>query len=56
LVDLAVGEGSVWVARRVSSTVDRIDAETLEPTDTIDIGTMPGSIAVGFGKVWVTAY
>ena len=56
LVDLAVGEGSVWVARRVSPTVDRINPKTLEVTDTIDIGTPPGSIAVGFGKVWVTAY
>ena len=56
LVDLAVGDGSVWVARRVSPTVDRIDPETLEATDTIDIGTTPGSIAVGLGKVWVTAY
>jgi hypothetical protein len=56
LVDLAVGEESVWVGRRVSPTDDRIDPETLEVTDTIEIGTTPGSIAVGFGKVWVTAY
>ncbi len=56
LVDLAVGEGSLWVARRVSPTVDRIDPVTLKVTDTIDIDTTPGSIAVGFGKVWVTAY
>jgi hypothetical protein len=40
----------------VSPTVDRINPKTLEVTDTIDIGTPPGSIAVGFGKVWVTAY
>ena len=56
LVDVAVGEGSVWVARRFSPTVDRIDPVTLQVTDTIDIGATPGSIAVGFGKVWVTAY
>jgi len=56
LVDLAVGEGSVWVARRGAPTVDRIDPETLDVTDTIDIGTTPASIAVGFGQVWVTAY
>ena len=56
LVDLAVGEGSVWVARRASPTVDRIDPETLEVTGTIELGTTPASIAVGFGRVWVTAY
>jgi len=56
LVDLAVGEGSVWVARRGSPTVDRIDPETLETKKTINLGTTPGGIAVGFGKVWVTAY
>ena len=45
--------GSQDVSRR---RFDRIDPVTLKVTDTIDIGTTPGSIAVGLGKVWVTAY
>ena len=39
-----------------SADGDRIDPETLDVTDTIDIGTTPASIAVGFGQVWLTAY
>jgi len=55
-VDLAVGEGSVWVANRASPTVTRIDPHSLKVSARITVGTTPASIAVGFGKVWVTAY
>jgi hypothetical protein len=36
--------------------VTRLDPKTLETIATLDVGTTPSSLAVGFDKVWVTAY
>ena len=64
---VAVGEGAVWVASRVSTfssstlrkpsirrgTVTRIDPQTNTVVATIPVGADPFSIAVGEGAVWV---
>lgn len=63
---LAVGERGVWVANLRHETVTRIDPETDEPTDVInmpplpyevaegDNAFLPEGIAIGFGRVWVS--
>jgi YVTN family beta-propeller protein len=53
-VDVAVGEGGVWVANSLDRTVNRIDPETGEVTTTIEIGNEPQRVAAGEGAVWVT--
>jgi YVTN family beta-propeller protein len=53
-VDIAVGEGGVWVLNRLDASVSRIDEETGEVVATIDVGNEPQHIAVGEGYVWVT--
>jgi YVTN family beta-propeller protein len=63
-VELAVGEGSVWVANRLlgrngylpsgkRGSVSRIDLETNAVVATIRVGHEPSGIAVGGGAVWV---
>ncbi|MGH3079111.1 MAG: protein kinase domain-containing protein, partial [Gaiellaceae bacterium] len=53
-VDIAAGEGGVWVLNRLDASVTRIDEETGEVVATIDVGNEPQHIAVGEGYVWVT--
>jgi DNA-binding beta-propeller fold protein YncE len=47
------GGGSVWVSSRQSATVRRIDVRTGRIVATIQVGTDPESIALGYGSVWV---
>jgi YVTN family beta-propeller protein len=53
-VDIAVGEGGVWVLNRLDASVSRIDEESGEVVATIDVGNEPQHIAAGEGFVWVT--
>ena len=52
--DVAVGEGSVWVANAGDDTVTRIDASSGEVVgEPIAVGDSPSDVAVGEGSVWV---
>ena len=53
-VDVAFGEGAVWVANSLGRTVSRIDPETNEVVETIGVGNAPQRLAAGAGSVWVT--
>jgi len=54
---IAIGDGSVWVADYLPSTVTRIDEATGRVLDAgIVVGTQPDGIAVGGGDVWVADY
>jgi YVTN family beta-propeller protein len=53
-VDLAAGEGGVWVANAGGHTVTRIDPATNRVTRTIDLHNPPAGVAVGPGRVWVS--
>jgi YVTN family beta-propeller protein len=50
--DVAVGEGSVWVACG-GGTVLRVNPSSGEVVRTIEVGGTPAGIAVGEGAVWV---
>jgi len=54
-VAIALGEGSVWVANRLSRSVSRIDPGTDKVVATIELSGVgfPSSMAVGEGGVWV---
>jgi YVTN family beta-propeller protein len=51
---IAVGAGAVWVANGDEGTVSRIDPETEEVVDRIEVGNRPEAIVVAGGFVWVT--
>lgn len=51
-LDVAVGEGSIWVASG-DGTVSRVDPGSNEVIATIHLGRSLGGIAVGEGAVWV---
>ena len=51
--EIAVGEGSIWVANADEGTVSRIDGKSQAVTQTIDVGNGPAGIAIGAGFVWV---
>jgi YVTN family beta-propeller protein len=53
-LDLAFGEGAVWVASYDDGTVVRIDPANGNVSKVIHVGGHPSGIAVGDGKVWVT--
>jgi streptogramin lyase len=55
---IAVGEGAVWLADMASSSIFRIDPVTNKVglTITTDIFGAQGSIAAGFGSVWVVTF
>jgi DNA-binding SARP family transcriptional activator/streptogramin lyase len=53
-LDLAFGEGALWVASYDDGTVVRINAASGNITNVIHVGGHPSGIAVGGGKVWVT--
>ena len=52
-VDVAVGEGAVWVTNRIDGTVSKIDPDRGEVMRTIPVGLDPSGIVVKFGSVWV---
>jgi len=55
---IAAGEGYVWVADPVGSTLTKIDPKTMRKVATTGLGgrgTIPTGIAAGRGSVWVSA-
>jgi YVTN family beta-propeller protein len=53
-LDIAFGEGGIWVASFDAGTVTRVDPATGNVVATIRIGGHPSGIAVGANRVWVT--
>jgi YVTN family beta-propeller protein len=53
-LEIAFGEGAVWVASYDVGTVTRLDPVTGNVVATIRIGGHPSGIAVGANRVWVT--
>ncbi len=53
-VDVAFGEGSVWVVSSLDRTLTRIDPESGDVQATIGLGNEPQRVAAGEGGVWVT--
>jgi class 3 adenylate cyclase/streptogramin lyase len=52
-VDIAFGEGSLWVANQDGGTVSKIDPDSGREEDRFSPSGKPGGITVGAGKVWV---
>ena len=55
-LEVAVGEGSVWVTNYLDGTVSRIDPATNRVVATLEVGRHPDHIAVGEGGIWVTVH
>jgi len=53
-VDVAFGEGGVWVVSQLDRAVTRIDPESGDVKATIGIGNEAQRVAAGEGAVWVT--
>jgi YVTN family beta-propeller protein len=53
-LDIAFGEGALWVASYDAGTVTRLDPVTGNVVATIRIGGHPSGIAVGAKRIWVT--
>jgi YVTN family beta-propeller protein len=53
-LEIAFGEGAVWVASYDAGTVTRLDPATGNVIATVQIGGHPSGIAVGANRVWVT--
>jgi class 3 adenylate cyclase/streptogramin lyase len=53
-VDVAFGEGAIWVANLISGTISKVDPDSRELRDTFNAGDKPRGIAAGEGAVWVT--
>ena len=51
--DVAVGLGAVWVSDAANGRVLRINPQTDQVTDAINVGTGPSAIALGDGSGWV---
>ena len=51
--DVAVGNGSVWVANAGDDTVSRFSSRTNGLVATITVGRGPSALAIGAGAVWV---
>ncbi len=45
---------SLWILTPTSDQVHQVDPETGEVRASIDVGTYPNDVAVGFGAVWVS--
>lgn len=53
-VEVAVGEGVIWVSNTGDSSVSRVDPVSNEATEVIGLSGEPGDLAVGGGgEVWV---
>ena len=53
-LDIAFGEGALWLASYDAGTVTRLDPVTGNVVATIRIGGHPSGIAVGAKRIWVT--
>ena len=51
--DVAVGLGAVWVSDAANGRVLRINPQTGQVTDVINVGTGPSAMALGDGSLWV---
>jgi class 3 adenylate cyclase/streptogramin lyase len=51
---IAVGEGAVWVADSLGRSLLRIGAESKQVERTTRLGSVPESVVVAGGRVWVT--
>lgn len=49
-------EGAIWVVIDGSDVVLRVDPATGKIIDTVDAGSRPHSVAIGFGSLWVTLH
>ncbi len=52
---LAVGEGALWVASKLSAVVAKVDPASGEVLDRIPVGDGPAGVAVGARSVWVAS-
>ena len=50
-----MGAGAVWVANSSSGTISKIDPAKAAVVDTIHLGRSPVGLAIGGGKLWVSA-
>ena len=50
---IAVGAGGVWVADRTAEAVWRLDPESLDVVEKIELGSRPADLTVANGLVWV---
>jgi YVTN family beta-propeller protein len=53
-LEIAFGEGALWVASYDAGTVTRLDPVTGNILATIQVGRHPSGIAVGAKRIWVT--
>jgi serine/threonine protein kinase len=53
-LDVAVGEGSVWVTNPAAGSVSRLDSGSGALVAQIPVSRSPTAVAVGEGAVWVT--
>jgi YVTN family beta-propeller protein len=53
-IDVAVGDGAVWVVNANDGTVSRIDPMKNKVVKTIHVGNAPQRIGAGLGRVWIT--
>jgi YVTN family beta-propeller protein len=51
---VVVGAGAVWVANRLDGSVSRIDPQTNEVVETIEVGNAPSGLAFADGQLWLT--
>ena len=51
---VVVGADAVWVANRLDGTVSRIDPQTNEVVETIEVGNAPSGLAFADGRLWLT--
>jgi YVTN family beta-propeller protein len=49
-----VGADAVWVVNSKAGTLSRIDPETDEVEDTVELGNAPSGIVFADGLIWVT--
>jgi YVTN family beta-propeller protein len=54
-VDIAFGEGAVWVANSLDGTVSRIDPQSRKIVATVPVASTLAAVAVGGGWVWAVA-
>ena len=55
IVDIAAGEGAVWLLTLEDDLVSRLDPATNEVAAAFRMGRIPEAIAVGEGAVWVAS-